>query len=478
MPAFPARRMSRLLRLRLGTVSGVALIVGVPLTASAQSLEDALSSAYANNPTLQAERAQLRSTDEDVPQALANWRPTVSLSASTAFQHEALSGNLEGVTGITAIGGGTSNSTTEILHPYSYGVTITQPIYRGGRTVAQTQQAMDQVRAERANLVNTEQTVFITVVTDYMNVVEQQAVVDLNLNNEQVLRRQLEATQDQFRVGEKTRTDVAEAEAAYAQAISQRQTAQGTLQVDRAAYQHDVGDLPGKLTAPAAFPQLPTSRDESTDLATQAAPAVVQAQYNLSAAQANVDVIKGGLLPTVSVQGAAQRESDTQSQGLRIDDYSVTAQVTMPLYEGGVTYSQARAADQVVAQRRSLLDDARRLATQNAAQAWEELDSTRATIKSEQEQIRANQIALEGVQQEATVGSRTILDILNQEQTLFQSRVSLVQSQRDEVVYEFTLAQAIGRLNAKSLGLPVDYYDPDKHFEAVRDKWLGFGNGN
>ncbi len=438
--------------LRHGSVSAAALIAGVPLAASAQSLEDALTSAYANNPTLQAERALLRSTDEDVPQALSNWRPTVSLSASQGYTHDGFSGNLgaEGLPGVTAPIGSPNGSVTEALHPYSYGVTITQPVYRGGRTAAQTEQALDLVRAERANLVNVEQTIFITVVTDYMNVVEQQATVDLNINNEQVLRKQLEATQDQFRVGEKTRTDVAEAEAAFAQAVSQRLAAEGQLQVFRVTYQHDVGDLPGKLTAPSAIPELPTGRDEAVGLAAQAAPAVIQAQYTQAAAEANVNLVKGALLPTLSVQGTAQRATDQQEAGTRIDEYAVTAQLSMPLYEGGATYSQARAAAQVVAQRKSQLDDARRVAVENAAQAWEQLQSTRATIKSEREQIRANEIALEGVQQEASVGSRTILDILNQEQTLFQSRVSLVTSQRDEVVFEFTLAQSIGRLNAKS----------------------------
>jgi outer membrane protein TolC len=160
---------------------------------------------------------------------------------------------------------------------------------------------------------------------------------------------------------------------------------------------------------------------------------------------------------------------------VKTDSEQVIAQLSMPIYEGGLIYSETRAAQQTVSQRRSQIDDSRRAAVQASGQAWENLESTRATIKSLQEQVRANEIALEGVRQEASVGSRTVLDILNEEQTLFQSRVNLVQSQRDEVVYEFTLAQSVGRLTSKTLGLPVEYYDPDKNFDLVRDKWVGFG---
>jgi outer membrane protein len=471
------------------SVSALALFVAISRGAHAQSMQDALVSAYANNPTLLAERAQLRATDENVPQALSNWRPTVSISSSVGYSRTSANGpsttNLSGTGGILPSGGDSSVTSsltgygTSNLHPSTYGLTVNQPVFRGFRTVEQTAQAVDEVRAERANLVTTEQSVFLSVITDYMNVVEQQATVDLNVNNEQVLRRQLEATQDQFRVGEKTRTDVAQAEASYSQAIANRQSAEGQLQVYRAAYQHDVGDLPGKLVAPTSFPLLPTTRDEATDLALQAAPAVIEAQYTQTAAQHNVNVIKGALLPTISLQGTVQRSNDPQTpSGTRIDEEQVLAQLTMPLYEAGATYSQARAAQQTVEQRTSQLDDARRVAVQNAGQAWEELQSTRATIKSLKDQVHAAEVALDGVQQEAAVGSRTILDILNQEQTLFTARVNLVQSQRDEIVYEFTLAQSVGRLDAKSLGLPVEYYDPDKNYDAVRNKWIGFGSGD
>ncbi|GGF13538.1 type I secretion protein TolC [Aliidongia dinghuensis] len=479
MPTTPNRRVPHLRH--VGAVSIVALGVAAGLQpghAAAQTLQDALVQAYQSNPQLLAERANLRATDEGVPQALANWRPTVQLSASQGYTHvdstspEAVTNVLGQPTGKTADVSGSSNS-----HPQTYGVSITQPLYRGGRTVAQTAEALNLVQAERARLVAEEQTIMLTVATDYMNVVRDQATVDLDINNEQVLKRQLEQTQDQFRVGEVTRTDVAQAEASYAQAIATRQAAEGALQVDRAAFEHDVGIAPGKLVAPTGLPPLPTKREAAVDLASTSNPNVIAAQFAQQASEDNVNVVRGQLLPQVGLTASWQHAKDsTNTAGLRADDAQVVAQVTMPLYEGGAIYSQTRQAKQTVAQRKSQVDDARRVAVQSAASFWEQMLSDRATITSLQAAIRANEISLDGTRQEAAVGQRTVLDILNAEQVLLQSRVNLVSSQHDEIVAELSLASAIGALTAKNLGLPVELYEPDKNFNEVRDKWVGFGS--
>ena len=469
----PSKSRALLVR-RFGAVSGLALVLAaglVPSQARAQSLQDALVQAYQNNPQLQAERANLRATDENVPQALANWRPTVSLSASQGYNH---------VDSTTEQAGSSVGGSTNSL-PQTYGVSITQPLYRGGRTVAQTAEALNLVQAERARLVAEEETILLTVVTDYMNVVRDQATVDLDVNNEQVLKKQLEQTQDQFRVGEVTRTDVAQAEASYAQAIATRQAAEGTLQVDRASFEHDVGMPAGKLTAPTGLPPLPMTRDAAINLAATGNPNVIAAQFTQQAGEDNINVIRGQLLPqvglTASYQHSNSREStsDGGNAAFRSDNSQIVAQVSMPLYEGGSIYSQTRQAQQVVAQRKSLVDDARRAAAQAAATFWEQIVSDRATIVSLQSAIRANEISLDGTQQEAAVGQRTVLDILNAEQVLLQSRVNLVSSQHDEIVAELSLSSAVGTLTAKSLALPVELYDPDKNFAAVRDKWIGFG---
>ena len=472
-----------LLARRLGTASGLALGLAaglMPGLASAQTLQEALVQAYQNNPQLQAERANLRATDENVPQALANWRPTVSLSASQGYNHVDSTSRQAAVNGLGIPTGGTTDvSGSSNSLPQTYGVTINQPLYRGGRTVAQTAEALNLVQAERARLVAEEETILLTVATDYMNVVRDQATVDLDINNEQVLNKQLEQTQDRFRVGEVTRTDVAQAEASYAQAIATRQAAEGTLQVDRAAYQRDVGMPPGKLIAPAGLPPLPTTRDSAINLAATGNPNVIAAQFTQQAGEDDIKVVRGQLLPQVGLTASWQHSRDSGSSsgfgGERADESQIVAQVTVPLYEGGAVYSQTRQAQQVVAQRKSLVDDARRAAAQSAATFWEQIVSDRATIVSLQSAIRANEIALDGTQQEAAVGQRTVLDILNAEQVLLQSRVNLVSSQHDEIVAELSLSSAVGTLTAKSLALPVELYDPDKNFATVRDKWIGFG---
>jgi|HubBroStandDraft_1064217.scaffolds.fasta_scaffold03596_6 outer membrane protein len=474
-------------------VAGVVLVAAGP--ARAQTLQDALAGAYNANPQLQSERATLRATDEGIPQALANWRPTVQVTASEGINHEAIRQDcdkiLEGENLCTGSPNSvaqklafastgqlplTNNLLSENLSPQTYGLSISQPLYRGGRTEAQTEQATNLVRSERAHLLSVEESVLLAAATDYMNVVQAQATVDLNINNEQVLRRQLEAAQDRFRVGEVTRTDVAQAEAAYASAIASRQAAEGALQIARSAYERDIGQAPGKLAPPNGVPELPTSRDAATSLALEANYDVISAQFAQEAAEDNVRLVRGQLLPTWTLNATIQRAKETGSPGQTVDDMQLTTQLTVPLYEGGAIYSQSRQAQQTVAQRRGQLDTARLAASQLAAQAWEQLQSDRAQITSQLSQIKANEIALDGVQQEASVGSRTVLDILNAEQTLFQARVNLVTSQHDEVVAEFTLASALGRLTARQLNLPVPYYEPQEHFDAVHDKWFGFGD--
>ncbi|MBV9152939.1 MAG: TolC family outer membrane protein, partial [Alphaproteobacteria bacterium] len=414
----------------------------------AQTLTEAFAYAYNNNPQLLAQRALLRSTDESVPQALSNWRPTVTLTGSAGIERA----------GFAAAHSPTSFSTFE---PRSVDLRITQPVYRGGRTEAQTRQAINQVQSTRAQTLGVETTVFQNVAQFYLDVVRDQTLVEVNRNNEQVLRRQLEATQDRFRVGEVTRTDVAQAESQLAQATAQRISAEGQLEVSRANYARFVGHPPGRLVQPRERPVLPATREEALALAANNNPNVISANFTELAARENIDVIRGQLLPQISLVGDLSRSfapSVTLSTS-RQDTASVVAQLTVPLYEAGLVYSQTRQAEQTVGQRRSQVDDARRLAVQQAAQAWETLQSARAAITSFGAAVRAAQVALEGVQQEALVGSRTVLDVLISEQQLFNTQSQLVNAQHDAAVAEFNLAAATGRLIAPELRLPVQLYD-------------------
>ena len=453
-----------------GRIVGIAAALLVAAnSAAAQTLTEALAYAYQNNPQLLAQRALLRATDENVPQALAGWRPTVTFTAEAGYNRSGTaSPNV--ASGRTAFSSFVSRSTE---------LTATQPVYRGGRTEAATRQAINTVQAARAQTLAIETQVFQNVVTSYLNVVRDQTLLEVARNNEQVLRKQLQATQDRFRVGEVTRTDVAQSESALAQATAQRITAEGNLEASRALYTRAVGHPPGRLLMPGQRPALPASRDEALALAAANNLNVIAASFTEAAARDNVDLVRGQLLPQISIIGSASRSfgPSVQTQNSRFDAASVVARMTVPLYEAGSVYSETRQAEQTVGQRRSQVDDARRTAVQIAAQNWETLQAARAAIASFGTAVRAAQIALEGTQQEALVGSRTVLDVLIAEQQLFTTQSQLVEVAHDAALAEYTLVAAIGRLIAPALKLPVQLYDMERHYNLVKDKWIGFGGG-
>jgi TolC family type I secretion outer membrane protein len=455
---------------RSAIVGAALLFAAAP--ASAQTLTEAFAYAYENNPQLLAQRAALRATDESVPQALANWRPTVNFTASAGY----------GRAGFESPSPLTGRSTPTVFSNIisrSLDLRLTQPIYRGGRTEAQTRQAINTVQAARAQTLQVETTVFQAVATAYLDVVRDQTLVEVARNNESVLRKQLEATRDRFRVGEVTRTDVAQAEASLAQATAQRISAAGNLAVSRANYTRVVGHPPGRLILPHGRPVLPATRDEALTLAGGDNFNVIAASFAELAARDNIDVIRGQLLPQISIIGDVSRlfSPSVTLRNARTDEASVLAQLTMPLYEGGAIYSQTRQAEQTVGQRRSQVDDARRAAVQAAAQNWETLQAARAAIASYGSAVKAAQIALQGTEEEALVGSRTVLDVLIAEQTLFTTQSQLVTAEHDAALAEFNIAAADGRLVAPELKLPVKLYDMDRHYKKVKDKWLGFGGG-
>jgi len=426
---------------------------------SAQTLEQALADAYLNNPTLRSQRASLRAIDENVAIAESGWRPRVSAGASA---------------GTTLSDVASRSRQTQLLGPNSQSLTVTQPVFQGFRTVAGIRQAENQVRAGRAQLHVTEQSVLLDGVTAYLNVVRDQAVLQLTVNNEQVIRRQLEATQDRFRVGEVTRTDVAQAQSRLALATAQRVASEGNLQASRGTYQRVIGSFPGILQQPAPKLSLPGTRDEAISTAAANNPNVVAAQFSERAAQANVTVTTGQLLPEVNVQGQLAR-SDTLgglNNGFQ-ESAQVTAVLTVPLYSSGSVEAQVRQAKQVAGQRRIQIEEQRNLSVESAITSWEGWISAKAQIVSFTEQVEASRIALDGVRQENTVGSRTVLDVLDAEQEYLNAQVSLVRAQRDELVARYQLYSSIGRLTARNLGLDVPYYDEDNHYQEVRDKWTG-----
>ena len=449
-------------KFRAGLLSG-ALFCGVAgaVTAHAQTLEEALTNAYLTNPGLQAVRAELRATDETVNQALSDWRPNVEFSTSAGLDRVETNSETSGTRGL--------------LKPRSGSIVVKQNLYRGGQTTSEIEQREYEVLAQRAELREFEQQVLLDAATAYINVVRDQAVVELQDNNERILLRQLEATRDRFTVGEVTRTDVSQAEARLARAKADRIQAEGDLENSRTNFERVVGMPPTELNAPDFKHQLPETLEGAISTASKENPNVVSAHFIEKAAQKYVRKIMGELLPDLSLEGTLSKSKDEASNGSTREDASILATLTIPLYQQGAVMSRVREAKQEAAQRRLELEDDRRVAIEGARTAWEDLQTARARIEAFKIEIKSSDIALEGVRQEANVGSRTVLDVLDAEQELLDAQVNLVRAQRDEFVAATELAAAVGKLTAKEYNLEVDYYDETDHYNKVRDMFYGLG---
>jgi len=450
-----------LILLRLAACLG--LLAGTGLFAHAafgQTLNDALAAAYLGNPTLERDRANLRASDESVPQALSGWRPSVSTFGEVGKR--SIDDNNR-----TAIQG------NDDLTPESVGVSITQPLFRGGRTVAQTRSAENTVRSTRAQLLSSEQRVLFDASEAFLDVYRDQAVLELQIQNEQRLARQLEAARDRFQVGEVTRTDVFQAEARLADATADRVAAEGDLDSSRARYRNVVGEMPGNLKRPDVPKDIPVDLEETIAGALDRDPDLLSAEYAEKAALDDIDDTRGELLPQINLIGRAERDREVSRQGARFNTYEALVRMDMPLYQSGAVYSRLRQDKQIAAAARRDIDRFRRNAIQRATQAWTDFETAQAQIRSFTKSVEANTVALEGVQNEALVGARTVLDVLDAENELLNSQVGLVRARRDEGVAVFELLLATGQLTAQRLELQVDYYDPEKHYREVRGKWFG-----
>lgn len=455
---------------RLAALSGIGALALTAAPAAAQTLREALAAAYANNPSLLAARAQLRAVDENVPQALAGWRPTVSMTGSTSYSDATQRNRVNGRDGPSSL-------YTDINRTgLALAGTLTQPIYRGGRTVASTRRAENQVYSQRARLLATEQQVLLDSTSAYANMIRDQELARLRTNNVTVLARQLQATNERFRVGEITRTDVAQSESRLAGARADRAQAEGNLQTSRATFERQIGIPPRQLSPPQPLANPTRSSADAVARAGMNNPTVVAALFDEAAARDLIDVNFSTLLPQASVQAQLFRNDNQTVRGTRSTGSQVTATLSVPLFQGGSEHALVRQARQQAQQARAAIDDARLAARQQAQAAWETVASARAQVESVRAQIRAAEIALDGVQREAVVGSRTTLDVLNAEQELLVARVSLVQALANVVTASYTLTASVGRLNAVDLNLPVVRYDQEAYYRAVRDRWAGTGD--
>ena len=447
-------RMSQLKAILLAIFSSVILSAH---SVHAQTLGEALANAYQTNPRLQAARAELRATDETVNQAIAGWRPHVEFSATAGVSYVD--------TNIRSRGGSRKQRIGEL--------SVEQNLYAGGQTVAETERRQYNVLWKRAILAEVEQNVLLDTAVAYMNTVRDQAVVNLQKNNKRVLQRQLEATKDRFSVGEVTRTDVSQAEARVARAKADQIQAEGDLQNSRTNFERIVGMAAANLSSPAITLKLPKTQTEAIQVASKENPMVLSALYVQKAAKKNIRKIKGELLPSVDLTGSVRKSRDNLLPGSSNETSQIVATLSIPIYQHGAVSSRVREAKQVAAQRRLEFDKRVRLAIEATKTAWKNLETARARMAAFRIEIKSSEIALEGVRQEADVGSRTVLDVLDAEQELLDAQVKLVRAERDEFVAAVELAASVGKLTAKEYNLKIDYYDELKHYNKVRDKFYG-----
>ncbi len=468
-----AARLAGLLGLFL-MLPGYALAQPAP-SGPPVTLDQALAEAYENNATLLEQRAELRATDEDVPTAISGWRPTIQITGSLGHSSDTVTELTPSTDPFTGEETESKVRLPETGNPETAQVTVTQPIYSGGKVIDQTREAENDVYAARAQLLAAEQTVFLNVVDAYVTVITDQHVLDLDKNNQTVLEQQLQATRDQFNVGEITLTSVAQAQASLAQAIEQVAVAAGNLQIARENFRNLVGEYPGDLTPPQPLALPVDSKEEAGRIAVANNPNVIAAQFTDSANKDAVDVAFSALLPQIELQASGFTESNPSGQSTSDRGGSVLAELTAPIYQGGEEYAAIRAARAREQQSFAEIIDQKRTAYAQATQAWEAFVSSRAAIVSTNAEIRANAIALDGTEREEIVGTRTTLDVLNAQQLLLDSQVQQVQNIAQLVENSYSVASAIGRLTVTDLGLPVSQYDDLQYYRAV--KYAGFGTG-
>jgi outer membrane protein len=450
--------------LRSGICLGVATCVGfAAIPARAEALPEALAKAYQSNPQLNAERARQRATDENVPQALAGYRPQIVAS---------LSGGLQAVRNL--LPDNTVQSAT--LKPWTIGVTVTQTLFNGFKTANSVRVAELQVRSGREALRNVGQGVLLDAATAYTNVLANQSLVEAQRSNVAFLRETLGVTQKRLNAGDVTPTDTAQAEARLNRGLADLNAAEVNLAISQATYTQVIGNPPARLQpAETVDRYLPRSRDEATNMAFREHPAVMAAGFDVDVASTTIHVAESSLLPTITLQGSASHasEADPTISTLRTDQASIIGQMNAPIYDGGTAASQTRQAKELAAQSRQVLDQVRNQARTAAVGAWVANEGAKIAVTASESEVRAATVALQGVQKEAAGGQRTTVDVLNSQQDLISAKARLIGAQRDRVIASYTLLSAIGRLDVKTLALNTPDYLPEVHYHQVRDAWHG-----
>ncbi|MEO6607685.1 MAG: TolC family outer membrane protein [Aestuariivirga sp.] len=445
----------------LALASAMAIPLGVS-SASAETLKEALVAAFSGNPTLRADRARQRATDEGVPQALSGWRPTVNATGTVAHELQNVHPAPPG-----------SYSATD---PTSLNITLSQPIFRGFATVEGTAAAEATVKAGREQLLGTEQNVLFAAVQAYMNVIRDRQLLSYRRTNVGVLGKQLKASNDKFSAGVLTKTDVSQSRASLEAAKGAVALQLAQLQASEANYRSVIGHEPGKLAYPAPA-NVPRTLEDAYHIAQQTNPDILAAAHIEDASEHQVGVIGSALLPQATVQASANYNGQPSTAINDTTSAVVQGVLQVPLYEGGKVYSGVRQAKENVSQNKLRVIGAVRSVREGVANAWNSLIASGQAITSARAGVSAGQLALNGVNQEYNVGSRSTIDVLNSQTVLLNAQLTLATSEHDRMVASYQVLAAIGLLTANNLKLGVSY-DPTLHYDSVRNKWIGFDSYN
>jgi outer membrane protein len=448
-----------------GTATAVVLLGQMAaFPVRADTMESALLRAYRNNPQLNAQRVSVRATDENVPQALAGYRPKVAgtFSAGVGFVDQLADGSV----GQKIEQGDQS--------PHAAAVTVTQTIYNGNQTANKARAAESQVFGAREGLRLLEQSVLLAAATIYMDYLRDAAILEVQRSNTKVLELTLRQTRDRYSAGLVTPTDVAQSEAQLAAAKSQELAAVSTLTTTRANFRRIIGNEPSNLAPASPVDRyLPATVRGAIELALRENPNVTSAMYGVDVNFLTVKINEGALFPTVSLQAGVSKVWDPTVTTINLFTAAATAQLSVPVYQGGAEYSLIRQSKETLEQQRLIMEQARDQARADLVTAWGQLLAGKAQVVAAQSQVDASEIAYLGTTKEAQVGQRTVIDILNAQQTLVNARVVLVTAQHDRVVASYAVLSAIGRLSPQVLHLSTPTYDPSVHYQQVRDNWVG-----
>ncbi|MBQ4399696.1 MAG: TolC family outer membrane protein [Alphaproteobacteria bacterium] len=426
--------------------------------ASAETIFEAMSEAYNTNPTLHGERATSGAANEEAALARSGFRPNIAVGGSYTDSHTRKTG-----------------SNTVDGYSKGYKGTITQSVFNGFQTYNSVKAADSSAKAELQNLYSVEQSVLLSASAAYLDVVRDEAIVKLQKNNEQLLKKELDETMARFNVGEVTRTDVAQSRASYAQAQSDLISAEGNLAISKDEYLRIVGKEPSDVHFPENLSNMfPSDFDSAMNYAKNNNYSLLAAQKALKAAKYNVKSNEGALLPSVDFKASSGKNTVSSHNGInpstRSNEY--TLEMSVPLYSGGATRAKIRKSKYQRWAAQEQLRDAERAVVSGVTASWEMMQTSKSNITAIQEQIKASAIALEGTQKEEALGNRTVLDVLNAYQTLLVSQVSEVQARHDFYVAGLQLMQSMGKLTAQKLGLNVKNYDAEGHYQNTKGKWL------